>query len=93
MRIAKWKWSRDPKSLAAGKILGNSSHESVLYLVNLVPGQYIFNLKVWDDQGKSSEDAISIHVKGHFFSYFSDVANRPDAKTQLSLFFDDFFLF
>ena len=63
MRIAKWKWSRDPKSLAAGKILGNSSHESVLYLVNLVPGQYIFNLKVWDDQGKSSEDAISITVK------------------------------
>jgi len=38
-------------------------HESVLYLVNLVPGQYIFNLKIWDDQGKSSEDAISIHVK------------------------------
>ena len=44
------KWTRDPKSLAAGKILGNSSHEPVLYLVNLVPGQYIFNLKIWDDQ-------------------------------------------
>jgi len=63
LRIAKWRWTRDPKSLAAGKILGNSSHEPVLYLVNLVPGHYIFDLKVWDDQGKSSEDAISIHVK------------------------------
>ena len=43
--------------------MGNSSQEAVLYLVNLVPGQYIFNLKVWDDQGKSSEDTISILVK------------------------------
>ena len=63
LHIAKWRWTRDPKSLAAGKIVGNSSQEPVLYLVNLVPGQYVFNLKVWDDQGKSSEDAISILVK------------------------------
>ena len=63
LRIARWRWTRDPKSLAAGKIVGNSSNTSVLYLVNLVPGVYIFNLKVWDDQGKSSEDAISITVK------------------------------
>ena len=63
LKIAKWRWSRDPKSLAAGKIVGNSSQESVLYLVNLVPGQYIFNLKVWDDQGMSSQDSIQIHVK------------------------------
>lgn len=63
LKITKWRWKRDPKSLAAGKIVGNSSQESVLYLVNLVPGHYIFNLKVWDEQGKSSEDAVSIHVK------------------------------
>ena len=46
LRIARWRWTRDPKSLAAGKIVGNSSNTSVLYLVNLVPGVYIFNLKV-----------------------------------------------
>ena len=56
------KWTRDPKSLAAGKILGNSSHEPVLYLVNLVPGQYIFNLKIWDDQ-VSQQFFISSTVK------------------------------
>ena len=63
LRIARWRWTRDSKSLAAGKVVGNSSQESVLYLVNLIPGQYIFNLKVWDDQGKSSQDSISILVK------------------------------
>ena len=30
--------------------------------------------------------------KGHFFSDHSVLTNRPDAKTQLSLFFQDFFL-
>ncbi len=46
LRIARWRWTRNPKSLAAGKVIGNSSHEAVLYLVNLVPGVYIFDLKV-----------------------------------------------
>jgi hypothetical protein len=46
LRIARYRWTRDQKSLAAGKVLANSSQEAVLYLVNLVPGQYIFNLKV-----------------------------------------------
>ena len=55
LKIAKYKWTRDPKSLAAGRIVGNSSREAVLYLVNLVPGQYIFNLKVWDEQVKFPE--------------------------------------
>ena len=63
LKIAKYKWTRDVKSLAAGKMLGNSSQEAVLYLVNLVPGVYIFNLKVWDDQGKSSSDSVSITVQ------------------------------
>ena len=63
LKIAKYKWTRDVKSLAAGKMLGNSSQEAVLYLVNLVPGDYIFNLKVWDDQGKSDQDSIKITVQ------------------------------
>ena len=63
LRIARWRWTRDPKSLAAGKIVGNSSNTSVLYLVNLVPGVYIFNLKVWDDQGKSDQASVKITVQ------------------------------
>lgn len=63
LRIARWKWTRSAKSLAAGKIVGNSSQEAVLLLVNLVPGMYSFDLKVWDDQGKSATDSISINVK------------------------------
>ncbi len=46
LRIARWRWTRNPKSLAAGKTIGNSTHEPVLYVVNLVPGVYIFDLKV-----------------------------------------------
>ena len=85
LRIAKYKWTRDAKSLAAGKVLGNSSHESVLYLVNLVPGVYIFNLKVWDDQGKSSkEDSVTITVqenphKKHVIQAILDI-NITDLK-------------
>ena len=63
LKIAKYKWTRDIKSLAAGKMLGNSSQEAVLYLVNLVPGVYIFNLKVWDDQGKSDQASVKITVQ------------------------------
>ena len=76
MRIAKWKWTRDPKSLAAGKILGNSSHEPVLYLVNLVPGQYIFNLKIWDDQVSHGQSSYWT-AKSSFFFLTSD---HPEAE-------------
>uniref|UniRef100_A0A0K2TVX1 Dyslexiaassociated protein KIAA0319like proteinlike [Bombus impatiens] n=1 Tax=Lepeophtheirus salmonis TaxID=72036 RepID=A0A0K2TVX1_LEPSM len=62
-RIAKWEWIRDENSLAAGKIIGNSTFESVLYLTDVVTGEYIFRLKVTDDQGKTSEDSISIIVQ------------------------------
>jgi len=39
-------WSRMPDSLAAGKILGESFTEPVLYLYDLVPGLYVFKLQV-----------------------------------------------
>ncbi|CAB4064179.1 unnamed protein product [Lepeophtheirus salmonis] len=45
-RIAKWEWIRDENSLAAGKIIGNSTFESVLYLTDVVTGEYIFRLKI-----------------------------------------------
>lgn len=46
LRIAKWKWTRDPKSLAAGSMVGTSDETSVLELVGAVPGQYNFQLQV-----------------------------------------------
>ena len=32
---------------------------------------------------------MAIRGKDHFFSYDSALSNRPDAKTQISLFFED----
>lgn len=35
----------------------------VLQLTDIVPGRYVFRLKVMDDQGLSSEDTVSVIVK------------------------------
>lgn len=45
-RIVRWMWTREPTSLAAGKVVANSSEEPVMYLVDAVPGEYVFTLKV-----------------------------------------------
>lgn len=34
-----------------------------LQLTDIVPGRYVFRLKVTDDQGLSSEDTVSVIVK------------------------------
>ena len=47
LKIAKWKWSRLPNSLAAGQIVGDSASNPSLLLVDLVPGEYQFQLEVW----------------------------------------------
>ena len=46
LKIAKWKWSRLSNSLAAGKIVGDSASNPSLLLVDLVPGDYQFELEV-----------------------------------------------
>ena len=46
LKIAEWKWSRLPNSLAAGKIVGDSASNPSLLLVDLVPGEYMFQLEV-----------------------------------------------
>jgi len=61
--VARWSWTRDLASLAAGTVVGNSSQTSVLVLADLVPGRYVFNLQVWDAQGKTSQDSVSIIVE------------------------------
>ena len=46
LKIAKWEWTRLPNSLAAGKIVGDSASNPSLLLVDLVPGEYRFQLEV-----------------------------------------------
>ena len=46
LAIAKWQWTRDAQSLAVGRVVGNSDKEPVLRLIDLIPGEYIFNLQV-----------------------------------------------
>lgn len=61
--IVNWKWSREPDSLAIGRVLGSSDTSPVLMLTDVVPGRYVFRLKVSDEQGSSSEDTVSVIVK------------------------------
>lgn len=61
--IVSWKWTREPDSLAIGRVLGISDTTPILMLTDVVPGRYVFRLKVTDEQGSSSEDTVSVIVK------------------------------
>ncbi|XP_064483998.1 dyslexia-associated protein KIAA0319-like protein isoform X2 [Ornithodoros turicata] len=63
VEVVAWRWTRDPSSLAAGKVLENSSYSSTLRLADLIPGRYMFTLTVWDAQGASGKDTTSLIVK------------------------------
>ncbi|XP_046753459.1 dyslexia-associated protein KIAA0319 isoform X2 [Diprion similis] len=63
LRIGQWLWTRDPSSLAIGTVLEGSDKSPILMLSDVVPGRYVFRLKVSDDQGLSSEDTVSVIVK------------------------------
>nr|XP_034182406.1 dyslexia-associated protein KIAA0319 isoform X2 [Osmia lignaria] len=63
LRISEWIWTRDPSSLAIGTIIQDTDKSSVLMVTDVVPGRYVFRLKVVDDQGLSSEDTVSVIVK------------------------------
>ena len=43
--LVRWEWSRDPHSLSAGTLIGNSSGPRLL-ITDLLPGSYIFQLQV-----------------------------------------------
>ncbi|XP_069185612.1 dyslexia-associated protein KIAA0319-like protein isoform X2 [Procambarus clarkii] len=61
--VTKWLWERDATSLAAGKVINGSDHSPVLMFTDLVAGGYVWKLTVWDEQGASSSDTVSIIVK------------------------------
>lgn len=62
LEITNWTWTREGASLAMGTIIGNTSHEPVLMLTNVVAGRYVFKLTVNDGQGLSSSDTVSVFV-------------------------------
>ena len=65
--IGQWQWTRDPSSLAIGTIVEGTDKSPVLMVTDIVPGRYVFKLKVTDEQGLSSEDTVSVNVKpGNF---------------------------
>lgn len=61
--IVKWEWIRELSSLVLGRIIANSDHSPVLMLTDVVPGRYVFRLRVTDEQGATDEDTVSIIVK------------------------------
>ncbi|XP_070161283.1 dyslexia-associated protein KIAA0319 [Polyergus mexicanus] len=63
LRIGQWLWTRDQSSLAIGTIIQDTDKSPVLMLTDVVPGRYVFRLKVTDDQGLNSEDTVSVIVK------------------------------
>ncbi|KAL0116040.1 hypothetical protein PUN28_011119 [Cardiocondyla obscurior] len=63
LRIGQWLWTRDQSSLAIGTIIQDTDKSPILMLTDVVPGRYVFRLKVTDDQGLSGEDTVSVIVK------------------------------
>ncbi|XP_074656398.1 dyslexia-associated protein KIAA0319-like protein isoform X2 [Tubulanus polymorphus] len=61
--IASFRWTRDDQSLAAGDIVNGSDHQVALLLTNVVPGRYIFILKVSDAEGLTSSSTATVIVK------------------------------
>jgi hypothetical protein len=61
--IVKWKWTRDDKSLAVGKVAEKSDESPILILTDVIAGKYIFNLTVFDEQGLSDTDTVTVVVK------------------------------
>ncbi|XP_063984178.1 dyslexia-associated protein KIAA0319 isoform X2 [Diachasmimorpha longicaudata] len=63
LMIRKWHWTRDPTSLAVGNIIEGTDDSPVLMISDVLPGRYVFKLKVTDDDGFFSEDIASVIVK------------------------------
>lgn len=80
--IVKWKWTRDDKSLAIGNIAEKTDEQPVLILTDIAVGKYIFNLTVYDEQGLSDTDSVTLLVKNDpMLYYLVEITIELDAKT------------
>ncbi|KFB46235.1 AGAP008639-PA-like protein [Anopheles sinensis] len=61
--VVRYSWTREPGSLAIGTIIDGSDQKPVLMLTNIVTGRYVFKLTVYDGQGLSASDTVSIIVR------------------------------
>ncbi|CAB0044987.1 unnamed protein product [Trichogramma brassicae] len=61
--IARWLWSRQPTSLAVGRVIEGTDESPVLILADVVPGRYVFKLTIYDAQGEASEDTATVVVE------------------------------
>ncbi len=64
-RVVRWAWTRLASSPAAGRVVGDTHTRPVLYVTDVVAGQYAFQLEVFDDQGKSDTDVATVTVKAN----------------------------
>uniref|UniRef100_A0A182P486 MANSC domain-containing protein n=1 Tax=Anopheles epiroticus TaxID=199890 RepID=A0A182P486_9DIPT len=62
LAVVRYSWTREPSSLAMGTIIDGSDSKPVLMLTNIVTGRYVFKLTVYDGQGLSASDTVSIIV-------------------------------
>lgn len=61
--VTRWKWTRHESSLAVGNIGEKSDETPFLQLTDLVAGRYVFDLTVFDEQGWSDTDTVTVVVK------------------------------
>ncbi|KRT81386.1 hypothetical protein AMK59_5285, partial [Oryctes borbonicus] len=61
--VVRWKWTRHDASLALGSIAEGSDETPVLILTDVTFGKYVFNLTVFDEQGLSDTDTVTVTVK------------------------------
>ncbi|CAF0943448.1 unnamed protein product [Rotaria sordida] len=62
--IAKWQWIKNPLNPAMSYFINNSNLSPIAYITNLIEGQYIFILQVYDDRQQMSEMNITVNVNG-----------------------------
>ncbi|KAL7026936.1 hypothetical protein ACKWTF_005240 [Chironomus riparius] len=62
LAIVNFTWTRESDSLAVGNVIGNSDHEPVLQLTNIVAGTYKYKLTVADEQGLTGSEKVTIIV-------------------------------
>ncbi|CAG9864771.1 unnamed protein product [Phyllotreta striolata] len=83
--VVKWKWRRDDASPAFARIAETTDDTPLLILVDPAPGKYLFNLTVFDEQGLSDTDSITVTVLDDPMLYYSsrivvDVATPTQAQ-------------